>query len=72
MMEEAHRRVMKIANEKIKVQSTFIPHIFPAEPGANSTQSQAFETDDKEFEGGRGHQVKMDDSVKNEIKRFAS
>jgi len=46
MMEEAHRRVMKIANEKIK----------------------AFETDDKEFEGGRGHQVKMDDSVKNEIK----
>merc|ERR1711998_156268 len=46
MMEEAHRRVMKIAHEKIR----------------------AYETSDKSFEGGRGHEIKMDDKMKTEIR----
>jgi hypothetical protein len=45
MMEEAHRRVMKIASDKIK----------------------SYETESKDFEGGRGHEVKMDDEMKKEI-----
>merc|ERR1712227_954344 len=46
MMEESHRRVMKIAQEKIK----------------------AFETKGKDFEGGRGHEIKLDDDMKAEIR----
>lgn len=46
MMEESHRRVMKIAHEKIK----------------------AFETKGKDFEGGRGHEIKLDDDMKAEIR----
>jgi len=46
MMEESHRRVMKIASEKIK----------------------QYETTSRDFEGGRGHEVKMDDEMKAEIR----
>merc|ERR1711959_401854 len=45
MMEESHRRVMKIAHDKIKQR----------------------DTEDKDFQGGRGHQIKMDDEMKTEI-----
>merc|ERR1711988_414913 len=46
MMEEAHRRVMNIAHDKIK----------------------NYETKSQDFEGGRGHQVSMNDDMKKEIR----
>jgi len=46
MMEEAHRKVMGLASDKIK----------------------NYETEDKSFEGGRGHQIKMDEKMKSDIR----
>jgi len=45
MMEESHRRVMMLAQEKIKQRDTA----------------------SKDFQGGRGHEIKMDDEMKTEI-----